>query len=64
MKGLQQVVVVLLRGADDWSAGEPSVSGNSGLFEELPAQQVPEAPGGGMPRFAALVEQGLVALDG
>src|ERR1700730_717335 len=51
IKRLQQVVVVLLRGADDWSEGSWSVSGNSELFEELPEQPVPEAPGRGTPRL-------------
>jgi len=38
-------------GADDWSEGKPSASGNSELFEELPEQPVPEAPGWGTPRL-------------
>ena len=61
-------------GADDWSEGKPSVSGNSGLSEELPEQPVPKAPGRGMPRLrqperhqlgwhAATIDD-LVALDG
>jgi transposase len=51
MKGLQQLVVVLLRGGDDWSEGGRSVSGDSGLFGDLPEQLVPPAPGRGMPRL-------------
>ena len=61
-------------GADDWSEGKRSVSGNSGLSEELPEQRVPGAPGRGMPRLrqperhqlgwhAATIDD-LVALDG
>jgi hypothetical protein len=50
-KPLQQLVVVLLRGADDWSEGEPVGVGHKELFEELPAQPVPEAPGRGVPRL-------------
>jgi hypothetical protein len=51
MKGLQQVVVVLLGGWGDWSEGSRSVSGDSELFGDLAEQPVPEAPGRGTPRL-------------